>query len=137
MEHNKSDICTVSFYGESSPFKKYVIKSLPLKNGISTFSISNIVSEYRSNVHKCPDGAISIAISSQGNKYFYCYPLLKNGLITVYTHDEYLFLKLIEGDKVKSTISLFEADLFSICFCSLLPQNNSYYCSFCIHNHAH
>ena len=77
-----------------------------------------------------------VAISGQGDKYLYCYPLISDSLITVYVHDEYLFLKLIEGDKVKSTTSLSKADLFRICICSLVPQNSSCYCSFRIHNHA-
>ena len=142
MKHDQLDECDINFNGPV-PVNNYVIKSLQLKNGIYTFSVHNIAAaskSYRNNFgyvsNPYPDAPISVAISGQGDKYLYCYPLISDSLITVYVHDEYLFLKLIEGDKVKSTTSLFKADLFRICICSLLPQGNSYYCSFRIHNHA-
>ena len=140
IKHDQLDECDISF--RPVPVNDYVIKSLQLKNGIYTFSVHNITaaSSYGINIDYVttpyPDAPISISISGQGDKYLYFYPLINDSLITVYVHHEYLFLKLIEGDKVKSTTSLSKADLFRICICSLLPYNNSYYGSFRIHNHA-
>ena len=123
----------------------HIIKSSPLKNGIYTFSVLNVAASYSTydnftyvdRIISYSGAPISMTISSQGDKYLYSYPLTNDSLITMYVHNEYLFLKLIEGDKVKSTTSMtLETDLYNICICSLLQLNTSYDCSFCIHNHV-
>ena len=123
--------------------KDCVVKSLPLRNGIYTFSVLCVSATYSSGdgyggimltSYSCVP--LLVAITSQGDKYLNCYPLINDSLITMYVHDEYLFLKLIEGDKVKSTMSVVKTDLFSISIYSLLPYNCSYSCSFHIYNHV-
>ena len=148
MKHDQLDECTVSFNGGSVPVNNYIIKSLLLRNGIHTFSVLNITAydtsrtSYTDTLGCVPintpylGAPISIAVDSQGDKCLYCYPLKNDSLITVYVHDEYLFLKLIEGDKVKSTTSICEAGLFNVSICNLMPSNSLHHCNFHIHNHV-
>ena len=148
MKHGQLDECTISFNGGSVPaVNNYITKSLSLRNGIHTFSVLNITAKYTSCIDNLGlhnkyvsqpySGApISIAVGSEGGKCLYCYPLINDSLITVYVHDDYLFLKLIEGDKVKSTTGVCEAGLFNVSVCSLMPCNSSHNCDFHIHNHV-
>ena len=135
MGYDSLDTFTVSFYGSTIAFKKHVIKST-LLNGIYAFSVFSIISLNNGCSYGSRDGAISVAVSTQCGRYLYSYALISHTLITVYVHDEYLFLKLIEGDKVKSTASIHETGQLSICICSLIPQQNVYSCSFTIKNHV-
>ena len=135
MKYDNLDNCTVSFHGSFIEFKKHVIKSTPL-NGIYAFSVFSINSGNNNCAYGYADGAISIAVSTHCGRYLYSYALISHTLITVYVHDEYLFLKLIEGDKVKSTASIHETGQLSICICSLMPQHSAYSCSFTIKNHV-
>ena len=144
VKHDKLDECNVSYYaGNVSSAISYVIKSSPLKNGIYTFSVFDIAASYSTGSSSYIPSTyvpatnmypISMAISTQDNKCLYSYPLMKSSLFTIYVHDKYLFLKLIECNEVKSTTSIMlERDLYSVCICSLLPDTN-YRCSFRIHN---
>ena len=135
VQYDNSDNCMVTFVGNSTPFKDYVIKSTPLKNGIYTFSVLSIAPMSSGNIYSCPNGAISVAVSAQSDKYLYWYPLFSGSLITVYVHDEYMFLKLIEGGTVKSTTGIHEKYQLSISICNLMPQNNNFSCSFNIKPH--
>ena len=146
VQRDKLDECNVIFNASDElSVNSLVLKSLPLKNGIYTFSVLNIAASYNTftGSYENPKYApatnlypLSMAISSQDNKCLYSYPLISSSLFTIYVHDKYLFLKLIECNEVKSTTSvMLERDLYSVCICSLLPQNN-YCCSFCIHNHV-
>ena len=135
VQYDISDNCMVTFYYHSTPFKDYVIKSTPLKNGIYTFSVLSIAPLSSGNTYSCPNGAISVAISAQSDRYLYWYPLFSGALITVYVHDEYMFLKLIEGNKVKSTTGIHETYQLSICICNLLQYSNLS-CSFNIKTHV-
>ena len=136
MNYDNLGNCTVSFHGGLIECKKHVIKSTPLNNGIYTFSVLSIGALSSGNTYNCPDGVISVAVSTPCGRYLYSYALISHNLITVYVHDEYLFLKLIEGDKVKSTTSIHETDQLSICICSRLPQYQYYSCSFSIKSHV-
>ena len=112
-----------------------IIKSPPLRNGTYVFSVLNITVTFNYAQVVGTGPSVSVAVSNQNNKYLYFHPLTNNSLVTVYVHDEYLFLKLIEGDKVKSTASIIlETGLCSINICGLLSNSHSY--SFCIHNHV-
>ena len=135
MGYDSLDTFTVSFHGDAIEFKKHVIKST-LLNGIYAFSVFSIDSRNNDCAYRCADGAISVAVSTHCGRYLYSYALISHTLITVYVHDEYLFLKLIEGDKVKSTASIHETDQLSICICSLIPLQYVYSCSFTIKNHV-
>ena len=107
--------------------------SSPLRNGIYTCSILNITATCNNAPYT--HAPISIAISNkQGDKYLYSYPLANDSMITTYVHDDYLFLKLIQDDKVKLTISFLETDMLRICVRSLLLYHH-YNCTFDIHNH--
>ena len=136
MNYDNLGNCTVSFRCDLIGFKQHVIKSTPLNNGIYTFSVFSIGALSCGNTYNCPDGVISIAVSTPCGRYLYSCALISHNLITVYVHDEYLFLKLIEGDKVKSTTSIHETNQLSICICSLLPQNHCHSCSFSIKSHV-
>ena len=131
MQRDKLDEYRVS-YNSNVDFNTRIMTSSPLRNGIYTFSVLNIAVTQNLN-----SGVISIAISSQCNEFLYFHPLISDSLITVYVHNEYLFLKLIEGDKVKSTTSILATDLLSICICNNVDVENYLYidCSFSIHNH--
>ena len=127
MQRDKLDDYRVSFHSQSVGANQKVMISSPLRNGVYTFSIINITP--KQNLY-----SISIAVRGQHDKYLYFHPLISNNLITVYVHNEYLFLKLIEGDKVKSTTSItLEENLFSICICNI--AQSQYNISFSIHNH--
>ena len=144
MKHDKLDECNVDFTG-SLPVNGHIVKSLPLKNGIYTFSILNVAASFsvydsftdRNRITSSSDAPISVSIiTNQSDVCVYSYALIGNSVITVYVHGEYLFLKIIKGDKVKSTTSItLETDLFSICICNLLQLNSTNKCSFCIRNH--
>ena len=145
IKHDQLDECTVSFNAGLVPVNNFIIKSLSLRNGIYTFSVLNISAyhnSYRSNYDLDPirtsysGAAISIGVGSQDDKCLFCYPLINDSLITVYVHNDYLFLKLIEDDKVKSTTSIWEVGLFNVSFYNLMPYNSSYHCNFHIHNHV-
>ena len=145
MQHDKLDECNVSFGSNFLQINNHIVKSLLLKNGIYTFSVLSVAASYSNyNSFNCRNETVlysgvpvSMTISNQGDKYLCSYPLIKNSLITVYVHDEHLFLKIIEGDKVKSTTSItLEKGLCNICICSLLPRSPSYNCSFRIINHV-
>ena len=141
---HKLDECNVNYTG-ALPINSCIVKSVPLKSGIYTFSVLNVAASSptydtftgTNRITPYSGTPISIGISNQADVYLYSYPLIRNSLITVYVHDEYLFLKLIEGDKVKSTTSVtLEVDMFSICICNLLQPNSQNNCSFCINNHV-
>ena len=145
MQHDKLDEFNVQFLAHSLSVNNHIIKSLPLKNGIYIFSVLNVATSYSTydnftyvdRIISYSGAPISMTISSQGDKYLYSYPLINDSLITMYVYNEYLFLKLFEDDKVKSTTSMtLETDLYNICICSLLQSNTSYDCSFRIHNHV-
>ena len=131
MQRDKLDDYRVTYYLNSVATNHYcIISSSPLKNGVYTLSIINITPKQNSY----SNALVSIAIRDQHDKYLYFHPLISDNLITMNVHDEYLFLKLIEGDKVKSTTSItLEADLFSICICNI--AHSQYNISFSIHNH--
>ena len=130
MGYDGLDKYVGNYHGDSVPINNYVMTSSPLRNGIYSFSILDITPPHH---YQCP--MISIAVSDQNQyKFLYSYSLIGDHLITVYVHDEYLFLKIIGGDKVKSTASLIGTDLFSIRICNLVLTNIN--CSFCIHNHV-
>ena len=142
MQHDKLDECNVCFHTHSLSVNDLIIKSSPLKNEIYTFSLLDVAASYPTydrfgTINSYSGASISMTISSQGDKYLYSYLLINDSLITMYVHNEYLFLKLIEGDKVKLTTSMtLDIDLYKICICSLLQSNTSYKCSFRIHNHV-
>ena len=133
MQYDKSDNWMVSFYGHAVPF---FIKSTPLKNGIYAFSVLNIAPLRHGYTYTLPNGAISVVVSTQCDRRLYSYTLISPSLVTVYVHDEYLFLKLIEGDKVKSTTTIHGTDPFNICICNMMPQDNTLTCSFTIDNNV-
>ena len=131
MQHDKLDEYRVN--GGSYQYSCF-INSQPLRNGIYVFSVHNITVTSNRDLRAVPGPSVSVAVGNQNYQYLYFHPLINDSLITVYVHDEYLFLKLIDGDKVKSTTSLMlETGLYSIYICSLLSNNHS--CSFCIRNH--
>ena len=142
INYGQLDKHSVSFSGSLVPVNNYITKSLSLRNGTYTFSVLNITAYHTYNINctvtrQSYSGApISIAVCNQGDKYLYSYPLINSSLITLYIHDDYLFLKLVEGDKVKSTTSICEAGHFNVSISSLLPYNTSYHCEFHIHNHV-
>ena len=132
MQHDKLDEYRVS-NGYCNQYS-YIIKSPPLRNGTYVFSVLSITATV--NYQRAISGpSVSVAVSNQNNEYLYFHPLFNDSQITVYVHDEYLFLKLIIGDKVKSTASIMlETGLCSIYICGMLSNHHNY--SFCIHNHV-
>ena len=143
MKYGQFDEHSVFFSGSSVPINNYITKSLSLRNGIYTFSVLNITANH--TYYNMSNGTttsqsysvapISIAVGNQDDKYLYSYPLINSSLITLYIHDDYLFLKLVEGDKVKATTSICEAGHFNVSICNLLPYDSPYHCKFHIHNH--
>ena len=130
MQRDKLDKYRVNYYSNPNAADRNIMISSPLRNGIYTFSIINI----SPNRNSYSNAVVSIAIRDQHDEYLYFHPLNGDSLITVYVHDEYLFLKFVEGDKVKSTTSItLDADLFSICICSIAQSQLDI--SFSIHNH--
>ena len=133
LQHDKLNEYKVSFYSSNT---NVIMTSSPLRNGIYTCSILNITATHNNEPYT--HAPISIAVSDkQGDKYLYSYPLANDSMITAYVHNDFLFLKLIQDDKVKVTVSLLETDIFRICVRNLIPYNQyaCYYCSFDIHNH--
>ena len=144
MNHDRLDECSVSFNSSSASVNNNITKPMSLRNGIYTFSVLNItanhtycnMNNFTSTSQSYSVAPISIAVGNQGDKYLYSYPLINSSLITLYVHDDYLFLKLVEGDKVKSTTSICEAGHFNVSICNFLPYDSSYHCKFHIHNHV-
>ena len=145
VQHNKLDECEVRFGSSALPINDTAMKSLPLQNGMYTFSVLNLSAScttydsfsggYIANSYS--GAPISMTICNQNKKYLYSYPLINNSLFTVYVHNEYLFLKFIEDNRITSTTSIMlEGDLYSLCICSLMLQDSEYKCSFSIHNHV-
>ena len=146
MNHDRLDECSVSFNSSSVSVNINITKPMSLRNGIYTFSVLNITATRTYYIENLGIGStfqsysgapISIAVGTQGDRYLYSYPVINDSLITVYVHDEYLFLKLIEGDKVKSTTSICESGPFRVSICNLLQPSDSYNCNFRIHNHIY
>ena len=143
VQHNKLDECEVSFDTSVLPINDTAMKSLPLQNGIYTFSVLNVSVSCSSfdgqyiTTDFYPGAPVSMTIFNQSKKYLYSYPLINNSLFTVYVHNEYLFLKFIEDNRITSTTSIMlEGNLYSLCICNLIPQDSKYNCSFSIHNHV-
>ena len=141
VKHDTLDEYKITYASCSCPasHNSLIMSSPLLRNGTYTFSVLGITVTPPSNYsHPDPGAPLSITITSQPNNCLYYHPVISDSLITVYTHDEYLFLKVIEGDKVKSTTSIRETSLCCICINNLLPYitHHSYSCSFSIHNHV-
>jgi len=126
LNNDNLDEYNVNFNSKSVKVDSYIMKSSLLRNGIYTFSVINIGASYTLHNNSptlYPGALVSVAVSTQNRKYLYFYPLISDSLITVYVHDEYLFLKLIESDKVKSIFSIAETGLFTICICNNILQD--------------
>jgi len=116
ISHLAAGKCTVHFEYQNLGSLS-VVQSLPLGNGIYSFSFQSF-EQYESKakatssssvVHSNPPPAqesnLNIAISSKEGEIVYTSSLENGDVFSLYTHDKYLFLKCIENDEVKSTIS--------------------------------
>jgi len=95
-----------------------ITESEPLKNGMYTFKVSNISGHNYGDV-------ISVDVIGQSRKYLYTHPLKSNDVVTMSVHDDDMFLKLINADKVKSTVCISESQPFRVCICNISSYSNS------------
>ena len=119
MNRQSTDTSIFNFQFQSSNHQ-IITESVPLKNGVYTFKISNIF---------CYLNAIlSVDIIGQSRKHLYTFPLTSNDVVTMSIHDNDMFLKLISADKVKSTVCISESQPFRVCICNI---------SSCGYDHSH
>jgi len=116
----------VKFYAGEINVNSFVVKSMPLSNGIHSFTLSNLSFTYiPSSSYGCSEraaninGQISIAIVDKNNHCLDTHPVMCNNiLITLCIHDSDLFIKFVEGGKVKSTFTTTGGNPFVICICN-------------------
>jgi len=109
-----------------------ITESLPLKNGMYTFKVYDISGHIYNVV------ILSVDVIGRSRKYLYTHPLKSNDVVTMSVHDDEMFLKLINADKVKSTVCISESQPFRVCICNISNislSSNSYH-SFYIHNNS-
>ena len=71
---------------------------------------------------------ISFAIAGSNQRFLHINPIMHTDLlITIYIHDDDLFIKFIEGKTVKSTTTTTGPKPFSIHICNLIQQSSSGY----------
>jgi len=124
--YNQADKCKVSFNTKKVPLSKYIMKSSPLKNGVYAFSVSNFTAQAPFNREKF----IAVNITDQSDAYLYTHPLKQGSLVTFCVDGEELFLKLIENNKVKSTVSASGTRPFRVCICNLIIPDYQYQSNF-------
>jgi len=123
--------CKVSFVSRKVPLTKYIMKSSPLNCGIYTFSVSN----FTAHAAFSRDKFIAVNLIDQSDVYLYTHPLKEDSLVTFSVDGDELFLKIIENNKVKSTVSMNGTSPFRVCICNLLVPDCQFQCSFCINGY--
>ena len=128
---NEADNYDVSFNPCSVPGHDFVIKSMPLGNGIYSFYLCNLsftrTSNAATNLDHC--NQISFNIAGRNQQFLHINAVIYTSLlITIYIHDDNLFIKFIEGGTVISTTTTTGTRPFSIYICNLIqpPSSSSY-----------
>ena len=116
--------CKVCFeYGKLE--RKSIMKSLPLGNGIYSFCLESFIQcKWKGDADSVLDvppyylkSSLNIAIVSKNGEILFNNALLNGNTVTVYAHDEYLFLKFLENDEIKSTITTHGDGPYSLLIC--------------------
>ena len=116
----------VSFYPCNVAVNSFAVKSMPLSSGMHSFCLSNLSFTVTSGQGQILNinSQISIAIFDKHDRYLDIHPVLCNDiLISLYIHDDDLFVKFIEGGKVKSTTTTSGESPFVICICNSEPYS--------------
>ena len=111
---------TVQYSGNFG--QDYILKSAPLLNGIYLISISNIRCSY------C-NPEIAITVIGKQKCYLHKESLTSGSLITMSIHDDHMFLKGINANKVKSTVCISGSKPFRVCICSTSSCKERHYFS--------
>jgi len=129
---NVADNYNVSFNPCSIAAHNFIIKSMPLRNGIHSFHLSNL--SFTRTINSSPytvtgldhSNQISFTIASSNQRFLHINPIMHTDLlITIYIHDDDFFIKFIEGKNVKSTTTTTGTKPFSIHICNLMQQSSS------------